>query len=82
MFIYIKSEPNLWTTGFYKPDGSWYPESDWPTPGEAAQRTAYLNGAPNEKWVQTVEECIQSLKQQIITFQIDLSKIKISQGRQ
>ena len=44
MYVYIKSEQTLWTVGFYKPDGSWYAESDWDTAGEAAARVHYLNG--------------------------------------
>jgi len=27
-YVYIRSEPQLWTVGFYKPDGKWEPESD------------------------------------------------------
>jgi hypothetical protein len=44
MWVYIKSEPRLWTVGFYSPDGSWNPESDWSTSKEAAARVHYLNG--------------------------------------
>ena len=29
-YVYIRSEPGLWTVGFYKPDGTWKPESDLP----------------------------------------------------
>jgi DNA-binding XRE family transcriptional regulator len=44
-YVYIRSEPRLWTVGFYHPDGRWEPESDWVNPEDAAARTAYLNGA-------------------------------------
>jgi len=44
MWVYIQSEPRLWTVGHYGPDGQWHPESDWPTPEEAAARCHYLNG--------------------------------------
>lgn len=27
-YVYIKSEPQLWTVGFYTPEGRWEPESD------------------------------------------------------
>lgn len=43
-YVYVKSEPNLWTVGFYSPDGKWNPESDWPSSEQAAQRVHYLNG--------------------------------------
>lgn len=47
-FVYIQSEPGLWTVGFYDPDGNWHPDSDWPDREDAAQRTSYLNGGSNE----------------------------------
>jgi hypothetical protein len=44
MYVYLSSEPNLWTVGFYKPSGEWMPESDHATKEEAAERVRYLNG--------------------------------------
>lgn len=44
MYVYIKSEPGLWTVGFYTPGGQWIPESDHDDPEKAAQRVAWLNG--------------------------------------
>lgn len=44
MYVYIQSEPALWTVGFYKPDGTWNPESDHNTPIDAATRVSFLNG--------------------------------------
>jgi hypothetical protein len=44
MYVYIKSEPGLWTVGFYAPNGTWYPESDHESKEAAADRVAYLNG--------------------------------------
>ena len=44
MYVYIQSEPFLWTVGFYDPDGKWNPESDHPNKEKAAKRTAWLNG--------------------------------------
>ena len=44
MYVYIRSEPNLYTVGFYSPDGKWNPESDWNDREEAAKRVSYLNG--------------------------------------
>ena len=43
-YIYIRSEPGLWTVGFYRPDGGWEPESDHDSANKAAKRVAYLNG--------------------------------------
>jgi len=44
MYVYIKSEPTLWTVGFYTPSGEWMPESDHGDKEAAAKRVAYLNG--------------------------------------
>lgn len=47
-YVYIKSEPGLWTVGFYGPDGKWNPESDYNSSEEAAKRVAWLNGQRKE----------------------------------
>lgn len=43
-WLYIMSERNLWTVGFYRPDGRWEPESDHESKELAANRVHYLNG--------------------------------------
>jgi hypothetical protein len=43
-YVYLRSEPQLWTVGFYAPDGMWIPESDHGSSEDAAKRTAWLNG--------------------------------------
>ncbi|MBO1005630.1 hypothetical protein [Pseudogracilibacillus auburnensis] len=43
-WVYLQSEPGLYTVGFYKPDGKWEPESDHASREEAAERVHYLNG--------------------------------------
>jgi hypothetical protein len=43
-YVYIQSEPNLYTVGFYDPYGNWHPDSDFSSREEAANRVHYLNG--------------------------------------
>lgn len=43
-YVYIKSEPSLWTVGFYSPDGKWHTDGDYSTKEEAAERVRWLNG--------------------------------------
>lgn len=43
-YVYKKSEPGLWTVGFYEPNGKWMPESDHSSPEDAAAQVHYLNG--------------------------------------
>ena len=45
MYVYIESEHNLWTVGFYDPKGNWHPDSDHDNREEAAKRVAWLNGS-------------------------------------
>ena len=45
-YVYIRSEPGLWTVGFYKPSGEWEAESDHNSPQKAADRAMRLNGGP------------------------------------
>lgn len=44
-WVYIRSEPGLFTVGFYAPDGTWHTDGDYGRE-EAAERAAHLNGAP------------------------------------
>lgn len=44
MWIYIRSEPNLWTVGFYDPVGTFQSDSDHESVNSARERVHYLNG--------------------------------------
>lgn len=48
MYIYLNSEPGLWTVGSYGPEGKWISESDHDSADDAARRVNYLNGATPE----------------------------------
>ena len=48
MYVYIMSEPGLWTVGFYDPEGRWHGDSDHAFREEAAKRVHYLNGGRGE----------------------------------
>ena len=48
MYVYIKTEPRLWTVGHYDPNGDYVPESDHDTKEQAAQRVHWLNGGHDE----------------------------------
>ena len=47
-YVYIRSEPGLWTVGFYRPDSKWEPESDHGSQDEAAARVRWLNGGRDD----------------------------------
>jgi hypothetical protein len=44
VYVYIQSEPNLWTVGHYEPGGRFVPESDHESIDAATARVARLNG--------------------------------------
>lgn len=44
VWVYIRSEPGLWTVGFYAPDGEFHTDSDHNDRDQAADRVHYLNG--------------------------------------
>lgn len=44
MWVYLWTEEQLWTVGFYTPDGEWVTDSDHDNPEDAAKRVHYLNG--------------------------------------
>lgn len=48
MYVYVQSEPFLWTVEFYFPDEVWHPENDYNSKEEAAERVHYLNGGETE----------------------------------
>lgn len=55
-YVYIKAKPELWTVGFYMPNGGWVSESDHDNPDDAARRVALLNGEGSrsfDEWIFT-----------------------------
>ncbi len=44
MYIYIQTDINTWSVGFYNPADEFIPETDWTTKEDAAKRVHYLNG--------------------------------------
>lgn len=44
MYVYLMSEPGLFTVGFFDPNGKWHPDNDYRNREAAANRVAYLNG--------------------------------------
>jgi len=44
MWVYRRTESNLWTVGFFMPSGEWVSESDHDTKEAAARRVRWLNG--------------------------------------
>lgn len=59
MYVYIQSEPSLWTCGLYDPKGKWQSESDHDTKEQAAERVHWLNGG--HKYPALVDEDGNSL---------------------
>jgi len=58
MYVYIRSEPGLYTVGFYDPQGAWHSDSDHDNEKDAGERVHYLNGGM-ERGTFTVTKTIQ-----------------------
>jgi hypothetical protein len=71
MWFYLHSESNLWTVGFYNPNGKWQPESDHESPEGAAARVHYLNGGG---------ECGQSERDARILAENNIELLKALEG--
>lgn len=71
MYVYIRSEENLWTVGFYAPDGEWHSDSDYGYSyrEEAADRVAYLNGAHSSlaERIERLEQRVEELENHEVT---------------
>ena len=48
MWVYIKTEDNLWTVGYYDPHGVWHSVKDFDSSYDAAEYVHYLNGGQFE----------------------------------
>jgi hypothetical protein len=60
MYVYLRSEPQLWTVGFYDPTGKFVSESDHNTRELAATRVHWLNGG-NEHTVSEREQLMRDV---------------------
>ena len=58
MWVYQKTESDLWTVGFFSPNGTWYTDIDCDSQDNAAARVNYLNGGVNESTLQEIRNAI------------------------
>ncbi len=75
-WIYIKSESDQWTVGFYGPQDRFYRDSDHECREEAAKRCAYLNG---EYWADDLRQAmfdIQTLEKRIADLQRTVNEMR------
>ena len=49
MWVYIRTDSQLFTVGHHDPNGKWHTDSDHTTKEEAADRVHYLNGGTTLK---------------------------------
>jgi len=62
MYVYLRSEPNLWTVGFYTPAGKWEPDSDHDSPGKAVERVRYLNGSDSHRIIEALRAILDEAR--------------------
>jgi len=76
MYVYIRSEPQLWTVGHYGDDGRFVPESDHGSTDEAAMRVNALNGGMDIN----AYDVIASLKSEIKNLQLTIRLLNGESG--
>ena len=74
-YVYMQSEPSLWTVGFCDLDGNFYPESDHETMRAAADRVAFLNGGGNN--FASLQEEIERLRAQVAALTVSLEEARL-----
>jgi hypothetical protein len=74
-YVYVKSEPQLWTVGFYSPDGKWHPDKDFSRPEDAADRVAYLNGNPSHVLINALSSRLDKVERHMRLVEPDLREI-------
>ena len=63
MWVYLRTEENVWTVGFFAPpDNKWVTESDHPDPESAAQRVHWLNGGAGKASPVTLLDVKESVR--------------------
>lgn len=60
-WVYVRTEPQLWTVGFYAPDGKWNTDSDYNDRQQAADRCAVLNGGAPAAEVAALREALEAV---------------------
>jgi hypothetical protein len=60
-WVYVKSEPGLYTVGFYDPTGKWHSDSDYSDRADARERCAWLNGAQPQHLMVRVARAMENL---------------------
>lgn len=67
MWVYVRTEPNLLTVGFFSPDGELHTDSDHGSKEEAAERVHYLNGGSKvvEKVIEKVIEKMEHMQDEL-----------------
>lgn len=43
-WVFIETMPQVWSVGFYSPEGKWHRDADYNSTADAAARVHYLNG--------------------------------------
>jgi len=72
MYTYIRTEPGLWTVGFYR-EGDFESESDHGSTAEAAERCHYLNGGCS---AEDEDQAIVELRQEIRRLQDRIAELE------
>jgi hypothetical protein len=78
-YVYVRSESQLYTVGFYNPNGKWEPESDHTTIVAAAKRVHFLNGGVDLDLLELRSLIVAAAKRRL-TIRFDGAEVSESGG--
>ena len=67
-YVYKITDSELYTVGFYEPNGKWQAESDHNTREKASARVAFLNGSSNLTELHNLRARVERLEDQVDRF--------------
>lgn len=80
-YVYIRSEPGLWTVGHYDGDGGWEPESDHSSADDAASRVALLNGDRDYELIASADSEAKAFRREIAELSEKVAALEAELGR-
>lgn len=63
VWVYLNSEPHLWTVGFYDPKDQWHADSDHESREQAAIRVMQLNGGGKQEQEAAASQLREALEE-------------------
>ncbi|NUT31503.1 MAG: hypothetical protein HOV79_00360 [Hamadaea sp.] len=81
-FVFQRTEPQLWTVGYFDPDGRFHPESDHSSPQDAANRIHWLHGGcDHDAEIKELSEQVEQLVAELAELRVQHRTMPVPPGR-